>query len=84
MPILSYLNGAEIIEKHFTLNNNFSSFRDHKLSLNPQDMRHMVYSIKNLDKIIGINRKKVSQDEKINKENLRRSFYYIKNLKKRF
>ena len=82
VPILSYLNGAEIIEKHFTLNNNFSSFRDHKLSLNPQDMRHMVYSIKNLDKIIGINRKKVSQDEKINKENLRRSFYYIKNLKK--
>ena len=73
----------KLLKNILTLNNNFSSFRDHKLSLNPQDMRHMVYSIKNLDKIIGINRKKVSQDEKINKENLRRSFYYIK-LEKRF
>ena len=34
--------GARIIKKHFTLNNNFSNFRDHKLSLNPVDMEIMV------------------------------------------
>ena len=33
--------GSEVIEKHFTLDNNFSKFRDHELSLNPKDMTHL-------------------------------------------
>lgn len=32
IPIASVALGAKIIEKHFTLDNNFSSFRDHKIS----------------------------------------------------
>ena len=34
--------GAEVIEKHFTSNNNFSKFRDHKLSSNPTEMGPLV------------------------------------------
>ena len=58
--------GARIIEKHFTLNNNFSNFRDHKLSLNPVDMEIMVKKIRkvemqlgNYEKVIHINEKKI-------------------------
>ena len=41
--------GAEIIEKHFTLDK-FSNFRDHSLSADPQDMKTLVSSIKNIEK----------------------------------
>ena len=38
--------GAEIIEKHFTLDKNFSNFRDHSLSADPQDMKTLVSVLK--------------------------------------
>ena len=41
-PIVAASLGANIIEKHFTLDNNFSNFRDHKISLNPEDFKKMV------------------------------------------
>ena len=37
--ILSVGMGAIIIEKHFTKDNNFSDFRDHKLALNPENFQ---------------------------------------------
>ena len=40
--------GAKIIEKHFTLDNNYSKFRDHQLSLNPVNMKHLVDSIRSI------------------------------------
>ena len=49
--------GAEIIEKHFTLDNNFSNFRDHKLSLNPENLAIFVKKIQYLDKIFGKKKK---------------------------
>ena len=45
--------GAEIIEKHFTLDNNFSSFQDHKLSANPVDFKKMVERIRNLEILLS-------------------------------
>ena len=53
IPVLSVLYGAQIIEKHFTLDNNFSNFRDHKLSLNPKNLGLFVKKIQYLDKIFG-------------------------------
>lgn len=44
--ILSVGMGARIIEKHFTKDNNFSDFRDHKLALNPEDFSSFVESLK--------------------------------------
>ena len=43
--------GAKIIEKHFTIDNNYSKFRDHKLSANPSEMKTLVDRIRNLDKM---------------------------------
>lgn len=52
--------GARVIEKHFTLNKNYSNFRDHKLSANPKEMQNLVKDIRNLEKMLG-NGKKVPQ-----------------------
>ena len=41
-PIVAASLGAKVIEKHYTLDNNFSNFRDHKISLNPFDFKKMV------------------------------------------
>ena len=56
--------GAKIIEKHFTLDNNFSNFRDHKLSLNPKDMKKTIYSARRIEVMMGNYSKKISKSEK--------------------
>jgi N,N'-diacetyllegionaminate synthase len=38
--------GSRIIEKHFTIDKNFSSFRDHALSADPGEMAQMVLRIR--------------------------------------
>ena len=74
--------GAKIIEKHFTLNNNFSDFRDHKISLNPKDMEQMISSTRRVENMIGNYDKKISSSEKKNYSSMRRSVYFDKKLKK--
>tara|TARA_B100001063_G_C16759356_1_gene555085 strand:+ start:271 stop:1272 length:1002 start_codon:yes stop_codon:yes gene_type:complete len=70
--------GARVIEKHFTIDNNFSKFRDHQLSANPAEFKKMVSSIRNIE--ILISNKKFELNENI-KTNLRRSARYTRNLK---
>ncbi len=45
--------GARIIEKHFTLDNQYSSFRDHLLSLNPTDMALLVQEIQDIEAMMA-------------------------------
>jgi sialic acid synthase SpsE len=45
--------GAQIIEKHFTLDNQYSSFRDHQLSLNPIDMALLVKEIQDVEAMMA-------------------------------
>ena len=73
--------GAEVIEKHFTLDKNFSSFRDHKLSATPEEMKKLVYTIRNLELMLGKN-KKIQKSESLNLAVSRRSIAANKNLKK--
>ena len=79
---LSYVLGAEIIEKHFTLSNDFSSFRDHKISLNPKSFKSFVKEIRNLRNILGDLSKKINSEEKNNYASMRRKIISNKNLKK--
>jgi len=51
--IESVAYGAKIIEKHFTLDKNFSTFRDHQLSADPTDMREMVRKIRMVSRMTG-------------------------------
>ncbi len=64
--------GAKIIEKHFTLDNNFSKFRDHKLSLNPRDLKTMIKRIRNVEELLGLEKKVIQKSEKEGLINSRR------------
>ena len=79
---LSYIVGAEIIEKHFTLDNNFSNFRDHKISLNPKSFENFVQEIKDLSIILGDFNKKVNMQEKINESSMRRKLVANKKIQR--
>lgn len=74
--------GAEIIEKHFTIDNNFSHFRDHKLSSNPEEMRKIVNLVRKTEKILGKFDKNISKTEKVNKKSSRRSIFAKVEIKK--
>ena len=81
-PILAYFSGARIIEKHFTLDNNFSKFRDHKISLNPKNMANLVKFFNDFNVMSSPLQKKISKEESKNLFSMRRSYYFNKNLKK--
>ncbi len=56
--------GAQIVEKHFTLDKNFSNFHDHKISANPYEMKELVSKIRLVEKYLGSNDKVVNKKEK--------------------
>jgi N,N'-diacetyllegionaminate synthase len=74
--------GAKIIEKHFTLSNNFSKFRDHQISLNPTDMSQLVTSIRKSELMLGVEEKKIQKGEAQNLNLIRRSIYSSRTLDK--
>lgn len=51
--IISLGLGAEIIEKHFTLDKNYSNFRDHALSADAVEMKRLAEILKNYRSIVG-------------------------------
>jgi len=55
--------GARIIEKHFTLDKNFSDFRDHQLSADPAEMRLLVSQVRRVEKLLGRPSKDVQPSE---------------------
>jgi N,N'-diacetyllegionaminate synthase len=71
--------GAKIIEKHFTLSNNFSKFRDHQISLNPRDMKQLVSSIRKTELMLGVEEKRIQNSEFKNLDLIRRSIYSANN-----
>ena len=65
--------GAKIIEKHFTLDKNYSNFRDHKISANPKEFKDLSDQIKLISLMLGDGKKKISKAEKNNIKSMRRS-----------
>lgn len=45
--------GAEVLEKHFTLDNNYSDFRDHQVSADPDAMRAFVDAVRRTEAMLG-------------------------------
>jgi N,N'-diacetyllegionaminate synthase len=45
--------GARVIEKHFTLDKNYSAFRDHALSAEPHELAQLARAMKSFDDMIG-------------------------------
>lgn len=52
IPIAAVAMGAEIIEKHFTLDRNMDG-PDHKASLEPYELKYMVDCIRNIEVALG-------------------------------
>ncbi|MEG0509607.1 MAG: N-acetylneuraminate synthase [Eubacterium sp.] len=65
VPIAAVAMGAEIIEKHFTLDCSMEG-PDHKASLEPEALTQMVQAIRNIEKAMGSGKKEPSPSEKKN------------------
>lgn len=65
VPIAAVAMGAEVIEKHFTLDRTLPG-PDHVASLEPQELKVMVNAIRNIEKAIGSGIKQVSPSEQKN------------------
>ena len=74
--------GAMIFEKHFTLDNNFSNFIDHKVSLNPGAFKKYVKDVENAHLSLGNKNKRILECEKKFLVNNRRTLVLKKNVSK--
>ncbi|MCB7480626.1 N-acetylneuraminate synthase [Christiangramia sediminis] len=82
VPIAAVALGAKVIEKHFTLDRNLPG-PDHRASLEPEELKLMVESIRNIEKAIsGSGKKEPSKSEMKNKDIARKSIIASKEIKK--
>ena len=81
VPIAAVALGAEIIEKHFTLDHNMEG-PDHKASLEPDELKQMVDGIRKTEKALGNGIKTASPSEKKNIQIARKSIVARRNIEK--
>jgi len=72
VAIASAAIGAQIIEKHITLDRQMDG-PDHKASLEPDELKLMIKSIRNIEKAIGNGEKKIMASEAKNRVLVRKS-----------
>ncbi len=81
VPIAAVAMGAEVIEKHFTLDKTLPG-PDHKASLEPQELKAMVDAIRNIEQALGDGHKHVSDSERPNIIVARKSIVAARDIKK--
>lgn len=81
VDIAAVAMGASVIEKHFTLDKNMAG-PDHKASLEPDELKNMVKSIRNIEIALGSSLKKPSPSETPNMIVARKSIVSSKKIKK--
>ena len=81
VPIAAVALGAQVIEKHFTLDRNLPG-PDHVASLEPDELKAMVKAIRNIEQAIsGSGVKEASESEKPNIKIARKSIHINQDLK---
>lgn len=65
IPLAATALGAAVIEKHFTLDRQMEG-PDHKASLEPQELKSMISSIRHIEQAMGDGEKRPSESEKKN------------------
>lgn len=78
--VLAVAVGARIIEKHFTLDRNYSDFRDHQLSADPAMLKQMVQEIREVEQLVGAGVKVPQPAELAARESIRRSIAAARDL----
>ena len=81
IPVAAVALGAEIIEKHFTLDKSMVG-PDHKASLNPSELTEMVNSIRNIEKALSDGVKKPNESEKQIEKVIKKKIVASKNISK--
>ncbi len=81
VAIAAVAMGATVIEKHFTLDRNFSG-PDHKASLEPDKLKAMVKAIRNVEKAMGDGIKRPSSSESKNIPIARKSLVAAHDIRK--
>ncbi len=81
VPIAAVALGAEVIEKHFTLDKKMEG-PDHKASLEPFELKLMIDSIRNIEQALGSQEKIVTESEKANRAIARKSIVAKINIRK--
>ena len=73
--------GATVIEKHFTLDKSMPG-PDHSCSSNPEELKDLIYGIREIEKSLGSKSKKPTKIEIINAKGMKRSLVTKVNIKK--
>ncbi|MEA3493458.1 MAG: N-acetylneuraminate synthase family protein [Candidatus Margulisiibacteriota bacterium] len=81
IPVVAYVLGARMVEKHFTLNRTMKG-TDHKFSLEPQGLRKMVRDLNRIREAFGSYEKKCHDFERSAKEKMGKSIMLKNDLKK--
>jgi len=81
IPIAAVAMGAQVIEKHFTLDRTMEG-PDHLASLEPDELKAMVSAIRNIEQAIGDGVKTPSKSEKKNIAVARKSIVAATDIKK--
>lgn len=81
VPIAAIARGATIIEKHFTVNKDLPG-PDHKFALSPEELKAMVFAIRDTEKAVGRPDKKPVEREMIYLQRGRRSLFAAVDIKK--
>jgi len=71
--VLSVALGARIIEKHFTIDSNYSDFHDHAISADPKEFTTLVEKVRSTLVFMGDGNKRVLKSEEGMVRNIRRS-----------
>jgi len=79
VPIAAVALGAEVIEKHFTLDKKMAG-PDHLASLNPRELREMIIAIRNIEIALGSGRKIPTPSESKNLNIARRSIHLLNSI----
>ena len=79
IPIAAVALGASIIEKHFTIDKDMIG-PDHKASLEPEELKDMVKSIRLIEKSMGDGKKNPVPSEMVNMDAARRSIVALKEI----
>lgn len=81
VPVAAVALGAEIIEKHFTLDRNMEG-PDHKASLEPAELKVMVQQIRNIEAALGDGIKRPNKSESENAKVVQKSILAKRPIKK--
>ncbi len=79
IAVAAVARGAEIIEKHFTLDSKAPG-PDHAASIEPEEFKSMVVAIRNVESALGDEIKRMALCERRNREAVRRSLVAARDL----